>query len=179
MKFEFLKLFSSYLHMKCRAHRFECTQCSGKYARHSKKGIDIESKVCGKCKGRLEYVGCFNRDGTPMKKKAANGFSLFVKTHFSAVKGRKSQGTVKSHGDTMKELSRLFKNNVVVNVVDSPAKPLLGTDKDTTGVIRIDDRENTSPLITTPNSSKKKKKPVSRSWVQLDEMTFCDLTQED
>ena len=26
-------------------HRFECTSCGGKYARHSKKGIDIEAKV--------------------------------------------------------------------------------------------------------------------------------------
>ena len=57
-----------------------------KYFRHTKKSIDINKKVCGKCHGKLAYAGSFNRDGTAKKQREANGFSLFVKNNFSTVK---------------------------------------------------------------------------------------------
>lgn len=46
-------------------HKFRCTndECGQTYGRHSKKGIDTEKKVCGRCTGRLEYQGRFDADG--------------------------------------------------------------------------------------------------------------------
>lgn len=71
-----------------KAHRFKCLSpgCDMVYSRHSKKGIDVGRHRCGQCQGRLEYVGAFNIDGSRKKEREANGFSLFVKENFDAVK---------------------------------------------------------------------------------------------
>ena len=45
-------------------YQFRCIDCHQIYGRHSKKGIQLEKQCCGKCKGKLEYVGLFNSDGT-------------------------------------------------------------------------------------------------------------------
>ena len=43
--------------------QFECVDCHTKYGRHS-KSIDVKKHCCGVCKGKLEFVGTFNSDGT-------------------------------------------------------------------------------------------------------------------
>ena len=45
-------------------YKFECVNCQASYGRHSKRGIDIEKKCCGVCRGKLQYVGMINSDGT-------------------------------------------------------------------------------------------------------------------
>jgi predicted SprT family Zn-dependent metalloprotease len=47
---------------------FQCVNvaCQTKYGRHS-KSIDVTKHCCGVCKGKLEYVGSFNADGTPKR----------------------------------------------------------------------------------------------------------------
>ena len=47
---------------------FQCVNatCQTKYGRHS-KSIDTSKHCCGVCRGKLEYVGTFNADGTPKR----------------------------------------------------------------------------------------------------------------
>jgi predicted SprT family Zn-dependent metalloprotease len=47
-------------------HKFKCTNfdCGQMYGRHSKKGINVDIKVCGSCNNPLQYVGVFDADGT-------------------------------------------------------------------------------------------------------------------
>ena len=60
------------------------------YTRHSKKGIDVGRHRCGVCRGKLEYVGSYNADGSKKKEREANGFSLFVKANYDSVKNQMS-----------------------------------------------------------------------------------------
>ena len=73
-----------------------------------KKSIDVSQKACGVCHGRLEFLGKFNADGTQCEERPATAFSLFVKTHFGAVKERLPAGT--PHKLLMKELSNQWKS---------------------------------------------------------------------
>lgn len=83
--------------------------CGIEYTRHSKKGIDPLRHRCGKCRGKIAFVGAFNADMTPRKTRAATGFSLFVQEHFASVKSSlKKQGKMNAHQPVMKELSRLY-----------------------------------------------------------------------
>jgi len=77
-----------------------------KYARHS-KSIDPTKVVCGSCDGQLEFLGRFNRDGTPVAKREATGFSLFVKEQYGSAKKTLGPGT--PHKDVMKDLSDKWK----------------------------------------------------------------------
>lgn len=43
-----------------------------------------------------------------MKARAASGFSLFVKEHYSTVKAKESGQSKQSHGDVMKVLSKMY-----------------------------------------------------------------------
>jgi hypothetical protein len=60
------------------------------------------------CHGRLEFLGKFNADGTQCEERPATAFSLFVKTHFGAVKERLPAGT--PHKLLMQELSNQWKS---------------------------------------------------------------------
>ena len=94
-----------------RPFKWQCTnkQCGLEYTRHSKKGIDPLRHRCGKCRGRIEFVGAFNADMTPRKTRAATGFSLFVQEHFANVKNSlKKKGKKNAHQSVMQELSRLY-----------------------------------------------------------------------
>mmetsp|Transcript_24918 Transcript_24918/g.23913 ORF Transcript_24918/g.23913 Transcript_24918/m.23913 type:complete len:265 (-) Transcript_24918:284-1078(-) len=46
-------------------YQFQCVDCQKVYGRHSKRGVDIIKHCCGVCKGKLEFTGIFNSDGTP------------------------------------------------------------------------------------------------------------------
>jgi predicted SprT family Zn-dependent metalloprotease len=50
-------------------HKFKCVNdtCGQVYGRHSKKGIRVESQICGCCRGKLEYQGVFDVDGKVIK----------------------------------------------------------------------------------------------------------------
>lgn len=77
-----------------------------KYERHS-KSIKVDTQVCGACSGELEFLGRFNRDGTPVAKREATGFSLFVKEQYGSAKKTLGPGT--PHKDVMKDLSHKWK----------------------------------------------------------------------
>ncbi|KAL6779654.1 hypothetical protein ACKKBG_A13180 [Auxenochlorella protothecoides x Auxenochlorella symbiontica] len=85
-------------------HRWQCTnaECGATLGRHS-KSIDVNRKVCGRCRAPLEYLGRFQADNTPAKPREATGFSLFVKQHFAAERKQLPPGT--PHGEVMKQLS--------------------------------------------------------------------------
>jgi predicted SprT family Zn-dependent metalloprotease len=94
-----------------RPFKWQCATptCGIEYTRHSKKGIDPLRHRCGKCRGRIEFVGAFNADMTPKKTRAATGFSLFVQEHFANVKtSLKKKGKTSAHQSVMQELSRLY-----------------------------------------------------------------------
>ncbi len=93
-------------------HKFECVECKLTYSRHTKKSIDIVKHRCGACKGKLEYKGLFNIDGTPHKTRAPSAFSLFVKDNFSTIKSNNKKF---SHKEIMAELSKMFKGNLTQN----------------------------------------------------------------
>ena len=114
------------------AYRWACTTCGVEYGRHS-KSIDVEKKVCGGCRGRLEYAGKFRRDAhgetvavsrSPEKK--VSGYSAFVKEHFHRVKiemegpdGRRGHGVLAS--EVMKKLAAEW----AVSKENHPANPSL------------------------------------------------------
>ena len=65
--------------------RWGCDGCGHEFARHS-KSVDVERKCCGLCRGRLRFLGAFERDGTPVKPRAANPYAQYVKQHYPALK---------------------------------------------------------------------------------------------
>lgn len=73
------------------------------YGRHS-NSLDVSTKVCGVCRGRLVSLGRFNTDGTPAAVRAPSAYSRFVKEHFSATKAR-CGGAGTPHKDVMKALA--------------------------------------------------------------------------
>eukprot|EP01036_Dinobryon_divergens_P022368 gene22368-30617_t len=93
-----------------RPHVFLCTSdiCGQEYSRHSKKGLDTDRSLCGKCGGTLRYAGMKNFDGTMAAPKTPSAFCMFVKEKFSAVK---SSERLTSHKDVMKKLATLFKES--------------------------------------------------------------------
>lgn len=46
-----------------RPYKFQCRECKMNYGRHS-KSINLEKQCCGVCRGKLEFIGVFNSDGT-------------------------------------------------------------------------------------------------------------------
>ena len=58
-------------------YKFECVDCKQSYGRHSKNGINLDKKCCGVCKGKLEYSGTFNSDGTVRTVRAISISDLF------------------------------------------------------------------------------------------------------
>ena len=60
------------------ARRHAPRQKLNRLRRHS-NSIDPAKHRCGVCRGRLQCLGSFNPDGTPLAKRAASPYSLFVK----------------------------------------------------------------------------------------------------
>lgn len=85
-------------------HRWQCTACFHEYKRHS-KSIDIDKKVCGSCRGRLEYLGKFTRHGDSPQKKG-NMYSAYVAKNFSKIKKASDPGT--SAVDVMKKIAAMW-----------------------------------------------------------------------
>mmetsp|Transcript_34092 Transcript_34092/g.80342 ORF Transcript_34092/g.80342 Transcript_34092/m.80342 type:complete len:680 (+) Transcript_34092:17-2056(+) len=86
--------------------RFECTDCSQVYGRHS-KSIDLVKQRCGRCRGVLRFVGAFEQDGTPVKARQPTAFAGYVKTHFAAAK--KGAGAGAAHAEVMALLSEQWR----------------------------------------------------------------------
>eukprot|EP01034_Spumella_vulgaris_P025012 gene25011-31416_t len=91
-------------------HHFRCSNeaCASKWSAHTKKGVNIEKNVCGKCKSKILYVGIVSADGEVAKKREASGFSLYVKSHFASTK-KKFRLTTQS--EVMKQLAVLYKQD--------------------------------------------------------------------
>jgi predicted SprT family Zn-dependent metalloprotease len=64
------------------SHQWQCSSCHQGYGRHS-NSIDVTKKVCGRCRGRLTYLGKFTRGGMPSKVRQQSAFQRFVKDNFS------------------------------------------------------------------------------------------------
>eukprot|EP00903_Cladosiphon_okamuranus_P019474 g17908.t1 len=77
--------------------------CGAEIGRHS-KSINVQTQVCGRCKGRLALFGTHNVDGKLQKPRAATGFSLFVKQRYAEVKMALPAGVKQQ--EVMKEISR-------------------------------------------------------------------------
>ena len=54
------------------------------------------SQVCSKCRGRLQFIGKFNRDGQVQQERSLSEYSAFMKRTFSEVKGTLPPGTPNS-----------------------------------------------------------------------------------
>ena len=88
--------------------RWQCSGCDQLYQRHS-NSIDINKKVCGRCRSQLVFLGKFTRDGQLVPSRKPTAFSLFVKTKFAEVKQECPKGT--SAAEIMKILSREWTNS--------------------------------------------------------------------
>ena len=84
-------------------YRWQCTACCHEYKRHS-KSIDVDKKVCGSCRGRLEYLGKFTRHGVSPKK--GNMYSAYVAKNFSRIKEASDPGT--SAVEVMKKIAAMW-----------------------------------------------------------------------
>lgn len=64
----------------------------GKLLRRHSNSIDVDKRVCGSCRSRLQFLGRFKQDGTPAAKRGPSQFSLFVKSQFNTIKQQFPQG---------------------------------------------------------------------------------------
>lgn len=88
------------------AYRWQCTVCLQEIGRHS-KSIDVNRKVCGSCRGPLQYLGKFARDGSPSKRRQESEYSKFVQATFSSVKTQLGNPNA-THSDVMKRIASLW-----------------------------------------------------------------------
>lgn len=88
------------------SYQWQCTGCRQNYGRHS-NSIDVSKKVCGVCKGKLEYLGKFDRGGTPAKTRQPSAYNLYIKENFAAAMNERGPGA--QAGDVMRELNARWK----------------------------------------------------------------------
>lgn len=108
-------------------YKFKCANesCQIMYSRHSKKGIDINRHRCGQCKSRLEYMGNFTSDGKLKQVRECNGFSKYVKEHFSAMKKQLSKEYRNiSTSDIMKRLGVEYQSQKVSSLEEVENKQM-------------------------------------------------------
>ena len=55
------------------------------YQRHS-NSIDVGRQACGRCQNRLVFLGRFQPDGTPARRRPPSAFSAFVRDNFANVR---------------------------------------------------------------------------------------------
>ena len=76
--------------------------------RHS-KSLDIETKVCGRCRGRFQLLTQNGRNASaaslPTTPRTPNPFAMFVKEHYGSIK---KQGGGLPHKEVMEALSKEF-----------------------------------------------------------------------
>ena len=93
------------------AHNWSCMGCNQVYGRHS-NSLDVDKKCCGKCRGKLLYMGRSKQDGTPAQPRRVSAYNKFVKEHYAAVQAQvKSAGGEQSQqkGVIMQRLGELWK----------------------------------------------------------------------
>lgn len=112
--------------------KWQCTNndCLQEYGRHS-NSLDVNKKVCGRCRGRLQFLGRFKqglngeaipigggREGTDRGggNREATGFSLFVKDYY-AVEKKKLPSDANAHRFVMKALSQRWNQQKQQRVV--------------------------------------------------------------
>ena len=88
------------------SYQWQCSGCGQNYGRHS-NSIDVTKKVCGVCKGRLEYLGKFDRGGTPARTRQPSAYNLYIKENFA--NAMKERGPRAQAGDVMRELNARWK----------------------------------------------------------------------
>lgn len=89
--------------------RWQCEACSSFEERHSKSmKDDTACRVCG-TKGRLTYLGKFEKDGTPAKQRQPSAFAQFTKDHMSEVTASLPAGT--PHKVKMEEMGRRWREH--------------------------------------------------------------------
>uniref|UniRef100_H2Z9Z2 SprT-like domain-containing protein n=1 Tax=Ciona savignyi TaxID=51511 RepID=H2Z9Z2_CIOSA len=88
---------------------YECSRCKSTIGRHS-KSIDIEKKLCGRCRGKLVLTKPSKTPGKLQNEKPLNPFATFVKENYKLTKlGLQSNLRADSHKDVMTALSEKFK----------------------------------------------------------------------
>jgi len=108
--------------------------CGKLYLRH-KRSIDTNRHVCSRCQGRLLFLGKFSRDGrligggaagaaagssaTPGGGGGGNAFTVYVKTHFAAIKRGLPTGT--PHKEVMTRLAAQYKEQKLAGAAKTPA----------------------------------------------------------
>ena len=105
-------------------YRYRCTGCNVEIGRQS-RSIDLERQRCGRCKGRLELLGAFNRDGTPAQSRAPSAFARYVKEHFATLKAARPHD---SHRELMAALGESWRaGGGGTNTATPTAKPSRAT----------------------------------------------------
>eukprot|EP00890_Picochlorum_soloecismus_P003450 jgi/Picsp_1/4105/NSC_01615-R1_protein len=89
------------------AYRWQCTSCLQEIGRHS-KSIDVNKKVCGSCRGPLQYLGKFARDGSPSKRRQKSEYCKFVQAAFPSVKAQMGNPNA-TNSDVMKRVAAIWK----------------------------------------------------------------------
>jgi len=113
--------------------KWQCTNndCLQEYGRHS-NSLDVNKKVCGRCRGRLQFLGRFkqglNGEAIPIGgregkdggggSREATGFSLFVKEYY-AVEKKNLPSDANAHQFVMKALSQRWNQQKQQTVVEA------------------------------------------------------------
>jgi predicted SprT family Zn-dependent metalloprotease len=88
------------------AYQWQCSGCDQTYGRHS-NSIDTTKKVCGRCRGKLIYLGKFTKGGMPVKARKPSGFSMYAKENFARARQSCPSGTPAP--EVMKKLASMYK----------------------------------------------------------------------
>ncbi|GBG30607.1 HMG box-containing protein C19G7.04 [Hondaea fermentalgiana] len=64
--------------------RYSCSTCQSEWRRHS-KSIDVDAQVCGRCSGRLVFLGEFDEDGNKKAARKKTAYQIFVQENYSTV----------------------------------------------------------------------------------------------
>lgn len=89
-------------------YRYECSQCYHAFGRHS-NSINTSTQMCGRCAGRIVFVGTFRKDGS--KVASVTGFARFTKDEFANTKLELARDLAytPTHAAVMKKLSAKWK----------------------------------------------------------------------
>jgi predicted SprT family Zn-dependent metalloprotease len=123
------------------AFQYQCSGCNQTYGRHS-NSIDVSKKVCGVCRGKLIFLGKFERGGSPAKTRKPTAFNLFIKDNFSAAMKERGPGAVAS--EVMKDLTAKWKSAHRMSTTTSGGENM---DSNNHGTNIIKNVESTADLL--------------------------------
>jgi predicted SprT family Zn-dependent metalloprotease len=86
--------------------RYVCSSCANTFGRQT-KSVDLTRQCCARCKGKLQLLGAFNRDGAQIKERGLTPFAQFVKANFGPLKKARPG---ESHKELMAELGQRWKD---------------------------------------------------------------------